>query len=292
MLLVLWVVVFLVIIFVVQAIAFITLYERHLLGGSQQRIGPNKVSFRGLVQAIFDGVKLLKKEQGLPLSSSEVSFVLVPGIAFVVIFLEWFTLPYFYDFITFEFSLLFFLTMIGFFVYAILIRGLVRKSKYRIVGALRARRQSVSYEIAFSLYLLIYVIHINIFSFERYFSFRMLIIYLPFFLIIVAELNRAPFDFAEGERELVRGYNVEYSRVAFVLLFLREYGCLLFFRTLTSVLFFNFSFLVIYVMFSLLVFIRRSYPRYRYDFIINLFWFKLLPISLFWLLFYVMILIC
>ena len=285
------VVVFLVMIFVVQAIAFITLYERHLLGGRQQRIGPNKVSFSGVLQAIFDGIKLLKKEQSLPLSSSEISFVLVPGIAFLVIFMEWFSLPYFYDFITFEYNLMFFLVMIGFFVYAVLIRGLVRKSKYSVVGALRARSQRVSYEIAFSLYLLVYVLHINKFRFERYFCLRIMIIYLPFFLIIVAELNRAPFDFAEGESELVRGYNVEYSSVAFVLLFLSEYGCLLFFSTLTSVLFFDFSFLVIYVMFSLLVFIRSSYPRFRYDFIIGLFWFKLLPISLILLWFYVILLI-
>nr|UZP15725.1 NADH dehydrogenase subunit 1 [Contracaecum sp.] len=272
--------VILLMVFVVQAIAFVTLYERHLLGGSQQRIGPNKVSFMGIVQAIFDGIKLLKKEQLLPLNSSEVSFVLVPGVFFVVMYLEWFVLPYFYDFMTFEFSIMFFLCLIGFSVYTTLISGAVSKSKYGMVGAIRASSQSVSYEIAFSLYLLSVIIHINMFYFSSFFNVSLFVIYLPFLFMVLAELNRAPFDFAEGESELVSGYNVEYSSVAFVLLFLGEYGALLFFSTLTSVLFFGFSFVVIYLMFSLLVFIRSSYPRFRYDLMMSFFWFKLLPVSL------------
>lgn len=281
--------VILVIIFIVQGIAFVTLYERHLLGGSQQRIGPNKVSFMGIVQPIFDGVKLLKKEQLLPLNSSEISFVLVPGVFFIVIYLEWFVLPYAFDFITFEYSMLFFLCLIGFSVYTTLVSGAVSKSKYGMVGAIRARSQRVSYEIAFSLYLLAVVIHINMFYFYSLFNLSLFVIYLPFLFMVLAELNRAPFDFAEGESELVSGYNVEYSRVAFVLLFLGEYGALLFFSTLTSVLFFNFSFLFIYVMFSILVFIRRAYPRFRYDLMISFFWFKLLPVSLIFLGYFVII---
>lgn len=98
-----------------------------------------------------------------------------------------------------------------------------------------------------------------------------MVIYVPFLIIIIAELNRAPFDFAEGERELVRGFNVEFARVAFVLLFLREYGSLIFFSVLRSVMFFDFTVLGRFIIFSLLIFIRRSYPRYRYDFIIILF---------------------
>lgn len=281
--------VILVMIFVVQGVAFVTLYERHLLGGSQQRIGPNKVSYKGIIQAIFDGVKLLKKEQILPLNSSEISFVLVPGVFFIVIFIEWFVLPYSYDFITFEYSILFFLCLIGFSVYTTLVRGAVRKSKYGMVGAIRASSQSISYEIAFSLYLLAVIIHINIFYFYRFFNLSLFSIYMPFLFIVLAELNRAPFDFAEGESELVGGYNVEYSSVAFVLLFLGEYGALLFFRTLTSVLFFNFSFIVIYLIFSILVFIRSAFPRFRYDLIIRFFWFKLLPVSLIFLGYYVII---
>nr|YP_009445834.1 NADH dehydrogenase subunit 1 [Parascaris equorum]ATX68617.1 NADH dehydrogenase subunit 1 [Parascaris equorum] len=280
----------LVMVFIVQSIAFITLYERHLLGGSQQRISPNKVSFMGVLQAIFDGVKLLKKEQLLPLNSSEVSFVLVPGVFFIVMFLEWFVLPFTYDFMTFEYSILFFLCLIGFSVYTTLVSGVVSKSKYGMVGAIRASSQSVSYEIAFSLYLLAVIVHINMFSFFSFFNLGLVVIYLPFLFMILAELNRAPFDFAEGESELVSGYNVEYSSVAFVLLFLGEYGALLFFSTLTSVLFFGFSYLVIYCMFSILVFIRSSYPRFRYDLMMYFFWFKLLPVSLIFLGYFVVLL--
>nr|QST20102.1 NADH dehydrogenase subunit 1 [Toxascaris leonina] len=281
--------VILVMVFIVQAIAFITLYERHLLGGSQQRIGPNKVSFMGVLQAIFDGIKLLKKEQMTPLNSSEISFILVPGVFFIVMYLEWFVLPYAYDFMTFEYSILFFLCLIGFSVYTTLVSGMVSKSKYGMVGAIRASSQSVSYEIAFSLYLLAVIIDINMFYFCSFFFLSLFVIYLPFLFMVLAELNRAPFDFAEGESELVSGYNVEYSSVAFVLLFLGEYGALLFFSVLTSVLFFGFSYLVVYIVFSVLVFIRSAYPRFRYDLMMNFFWFKLLPVSLIFLGYFVVI---
>nr|YP_009113336.1 NADH dehydrogenase subunit 1 [Anisakis berlandi]AES86031.1 NADH dehydrogenase subunit 1 [Anisakis simplex]AES86019.1 NADH dehydrogenase subunit 1 [Anisakis berlandi]AES86055.1 NADH dehydrogenase subunit 1 [Anisakis simplex]AES86067.1 NADH dehydrogenase subunit 1 [Anisakis simplex]AES86079.1 NADH dehydrogenase subunit 1 [Anisakis simplex] len=283
--------VILVMLFVVQAIAFVTLYERHLLGGSQQRIGPNKVSFMGVVQAIFDGIKLLKKEQMTPLNSAETSFILVPGVFFSVMFLEWFVLPYSFDFMTFEYSILFFLCLIGFSVYTTLVSGAVSKSKYGMVGAIRASSQSVSYEIAFSLYLLAIIIHINMFYFYSFFNLSLVVIYLPFLFMVLAELNRAPFDFAEGESELVSGYNVEYSSVAFVLLFLGEYGALLFFSTLTSVLFFDFSFVMIYLMFTTLVFIRSAFPRFRYDLMMSFFWFKLLPVSLIFLGYFIIVLL-
>nr|YP_003433745.1 NADH dehydrogenase subunit 1 [Cylicocyclus insigne]ACX85111.1 NADH dehydrogenase subunit 1 [Cylicocyclus insigne] len=273
-------------VFILQAIAFITLYERHLLGSSQNRLGPTKVSFMGVLQALLDGVKLLKKEQMTPLNSSDLSFLLVPGIAFVVMYLEWYILPYFFDFLSFEYSMLFFLCLIGFSVYTTLISGIVSKSKYGIVGALRASSQSVSYEIAFSLYLLAIMIHYSMFSFVSEFNLSLLIIYLPFLVMIIAELNRAPFDFAEGESELVSGYNVEYASVAFVLLFLSEYGSLIFFSVMSSMLFFKFSMIVSFVVFSVIVFIRSSYPRFRYDKMMTMFWFKFLPISLIFLFYF------
>nr|YP_009328052.1 NADH dehydrogenase subunit 1 [Gnathostoma doloresi]APC93882.1 NADH dehydrogenase subunit 1 [Gnathostoma doloresi]APD14826.1 NADH dehydrogenase subunit 1 [Gnathostoma doloresi] len=281
----------LIMIFIVQAIAFITLYERHLLGSSQGRIGPNKVSFMGVLQAIFDGVKLLKKEQLTTLNSSELSFLLVPGIAFMTMYLEWFTLPYFYEFFTFQYSVLFFLCLLGFTVYAILISGIVSKSKYGMVGALRASNQSISYEIAFSLYLLMAVMYFNSVSFVENWNLGLMVIFVPVFLMILAELNRAPFDFAEGESELVSGFNVEYSSVAFVLLFLSEYGSLLFFSVLFSVVFLNFSFIGCFLLFSMVIFIRSAFPRFRYDKMMEMFWFKLLPLSLVLLSYVVIILV-
>nr|YP_009310873.1 NADH dehydrogenase subunit 1 [Triodontophorus serratus]AOT98907.1 NADH dehydrogenase subunit 1 [Triodontophorus serratus] len=273
-------------VFILQAIAFVTLHERHLLGSSKNRLGPTKVSFMGVLQALLDGLKLLEKEQMMPLNSSNLSFLLVLGISFVVMYLEWYVLPYFFDFLSFEYSLMFFLCLIGFSVYTTLISGIVSKSKYGIVGALRAGSQSVSYEIAFSLYLLAVMIHYSMFSFVKKFTLSLLIIYLPFLVMIIGELSRAPFDFVEGESELVSGYNVEYTSVAFVSLFLSEYGSLIFFSVMTSMLFFKFSMVVSFVMFSVIVFIRSSYPRFRYDKMMTMFWFKFLPISLIFLFYF------
>lgn len=141
----------------------------------------------------------------------------------------------------------------GFSVYTTMIRGVVSKSKYPTLGSIRARRQSISFEIAFSIYIFCIIFFVNRYTFNFLFNFSLVFLVLPFLLIILAELNRAPFDFSEGESELVSGFNVEFSRVAFVFLFLSEYGVLIFFSVLFSILFFFESFLVIFMCFSILI---------------------------------------
>lgn len=273
---------------VLLSIAFTTLYERHLLSLSQNRLGPNKVRIFGVLQAVLDGVKLIKKEQILPLNASEFSFLLFPGLTFVVLFLEWFCLPYFYYFLNFQFSFLFLLCLVGFSVYGTLLRRVMSKSKYSSLGGIRARSQSISFEIAFSLYFVCFLLLLKSFELNYLLNVGIWLLIFPFIIIILAELGRAPFDFSEGESELVRGYNTEFSRITFILLFLGEYGVLLFFCVLSRVLFFDFRLFIVLFSFSCLLFIRSCYPRYRYDFLISFFWKILLPLSLFFLLFYLL----
>lgn len=156
-------------------------------------------------------------------------------------------------------------------VYTSLLRGLIRKSKYAFLGAIRSRSQSISFEIIFSLYFIALMIFLKSFELGFLINFLNFLFFFIFILIILVELNRAPFDFAEGERELVSGFNVEFSRFSFALLFLAEYGSLLFFRTLIRFLFFGKFFVMVYFVFSVLLLIRSSYPRFRYDFLINFF---------------------
>lgn len=188
---------------------------------------------------------------------------------------------YMFEFFSMDLGILFFLCLLGFSVYSFLLTGVVRKSKYGVVGALRARNQSVSYEIAFRLYLICVMIMWGMYIFIPTGSVVMVFFFLPLLVMILAELNRAPFDFSEGERELVRGYNIEFGSVAYALLYIGEYGRLLFFSVLYSVFFLGFRVLGIYVVFRIFIFVRSSFPRFRYDMIIGIFWFVFLPASLY-----------
>lgn len=169
------------------------------------------------------------------------------------------------------YSILFFLCLVGFLVYIILLRGVFRKSKYSFLGSVRSRSQRVSFEVIFFFFLFIYILFLQRLQF--FFLFNFLFFFSLFFFInlILAELNRAPFDFSEGERELVSGYNLEFSSLLFVLFFLREYGFIIFFSILlANIFFFGFKFFIFIFIFLLLI-IRSSYPRYRYDLMIGFF---------------------
>lgn len=270
---------------ILLSIAFVTLFERHVLGIRQNRVGPNKVRIGGLLQAVLDGVKLLTKEHVIPHGGKLILFLLAPLISFVIMILEWFTLPLNFKVLSFQWRVLFFICCIGLIVYAILISGMVSYSKYGAIGAVRACSQTISYEVVFALLLLALIVLFISYSFTNSMNIFLLAgLFLPWFICLIAETNRAPFDFAEGERELVSGFNVEYSRGSFVLLFLAEYGSILMLSYLTSVLFFSLS-LVTGLIFFTVILIRSVFPRFRYDKLIGLVWFKLLPLVLYFLLF-------
>nr|YP_009442446.1 NADH dehydrogenase subunit 1 [Camallanus cotti]ATO58496.1 NADH dehydrogenase subunit 1 [Camallanus cotti] len=272
---------FLVLIFLVlQAVAFVTLYERHLLGGSQERVGPNKVSFWGLAQAIFDGIKLLKKEVSLGSFYSLFYFMMVPSFSFFIMLMLWFVLPYFYSCVGVEYMVLLFMCLVGVTTYGLLISGIVSKCKYGFLGSMRASSQSLSYEVVFYIIVLCMLSGLGLYYFDFSFSLVSVTWFLFFFIMVLSELGRAPFDFAKGESELVSGYNVEYSGVPFVLLFLKKYGSLLFYSCLMSVFFFFSSLFFVFLIFSLMIFVRSSYPRYRYDKLMFFFWIILMPFVL------------
>lgn len=256
---------------IILRIAFITLYERHILGLSQNRLGPNKIFLRGILQAGLDGIKLISKEQILPFFRSEIYFIFIPALSFIFIFFEWLVLPYFFFFINFQFSFLFLICLVGFSVYFTIISGLLRISKYSFLGAIRSSRQSVSFEIVFSLVLFIFMLFLNSLNFLNLINFSFILLFFIFLILILTELNRAPFDFSEGERELVSGFNTEYSSVSFIFLFLGEYGVLIFFCVFGACIFFNFFYFFIFFFLRLLIIIRRSFPRYRYDLLIEFF---------------------
>lgn len=267
-------------ILVLLGVAFITLFEREILGLRQNRLGPNKIIFFGIFQALLDGLKLVKKELILPKNSSDIFFIFIPILRFLIIYLEWFVLPFFFNLINWQFSLIFLFCLVGVIVYTSLLSGLIRKSKYAFLGAIRSTSQRISFEIIFSLFFIGLFIIIKSFELNIFINFFNYLFIFLFILMILVELNRAPFDFSEGERELVSGFNVEYRSFSFALLFLAEYGRLLLFRVLIRFLFFRGNLFIVYLIFRIFLLIRRAFPRFRYDFLINVFWFKLLPLRI------------
>jgi len=232
----------------------------------------------GVFQPLLDGIKLLKKEQLIVLGSEGFKFISLPFVSFILILVEWSLFLYSFTVSHLSCRFLLFLVMLGCGVYPLVIAGGVSKRKYAILGAIRASSQTVSFEIVFSFILLMIMVGLKGFGLNPLFN-CFIFLFLPLFLFtLLVELNRAPFDFAEGERELIRGYNVEYGRVGFVLFFLKEYGSLLFFSALLSLLYFYLSLTLIFVTISLFLWFRRSFPRYRYDLLIAVFWFTILPV--------------
>lgn len=270
-------------------VAFFTLLERKYLSLSQLRKGPNKVGYFGIFQPFADAVKLFSNELVFPISRNKRLFLITGPSTLSLAFLLWIVLQVKFTYVNYKYRLLFFIIISRLSVYPLFFAGWSSNRTYAFLGSLRASAQTISYEISLIFLLLTIIILGNNYLLAYPNSFCLGVIMVPILLIwlvtIISETNRAPFDFAEGERELVSGFNIEYRSGRFGLLFLAEILNILFICLLTGVLIFQGWMIVAIIssiFFTLLFLITRtSYPRLRYDLLMSLFWLTLLPQRIF-----------
>jgi len=310
------------------AVAYLTLWERKLIGWIQIRIGPNRVTFFGVpwlggwAQPIADGVKLLFKEVILPANASKALYLVAPVLALTPAIAAWAVIPFAPELVLADINagLLYVLALTSFGVYGVIIAGWASNSKYAFLGAMRSAAQMVSYELAMGFALVVVLMvsgslnlsdivnaqgrgtfaamGLNFLSWNWLPLAPMLVVY---FVSGVAEANRAPFDVVEGESEIVAGHMVEYSGMTFALFFLAEYMNMILIATLTAIMFFGgwqppissqvldavppFAWLVakVFVIVSMFLWIRATFPRYRYDQIMRLGWKVFIPLTLLWI---------
>ena len=308
----------------ILSVAYTTLWERKVIGWMQLRIGPNRVKIfglgftAGLGQPFADVFKLLIKEVVLPAKANKILFILAPAVTLVPAFATWAVVPIWpgYAIAHVDAGLLYVLSLTSVGVYGVIMAGWASNSKYAFLGAMRSAAQMVAYEIAMG-FALVGVLMASgslnlqtivtqqqggLLSWNWSWLFPLLVVYI---ISGVAETNRAPFDVAEGESEIVAGFHVEYSGIAFALFFLAEYANMILISGLTSVFFFggwlspldgylsanallaqpSTLWLVMKIFFVLFLFLwfRATFPRYRYDQIMRLGWKALIPVTLVWI---------
>ena len=315
------VLIFAIVIPVLLCVAYLTFAERKIIAYMQIRVGPNRVTFfnipwlRGWGQPIADAVKALMKEIVIPTGANKVLFILAPILTIAPALAAWAVVPFSADLVLADINagLLYILAMTSMGVYGVIIAGWASNSKYAFLGAMRSAAQVVSYELAmgFALVCVLMMSHsLNLGdivngqqgdSLLNWYFVPLFPMFLVYLISGVAETNRAPFDVAEGESEIVAGFHVDYSGMAFTVFFLAEYSNMILVATLTSLLFlggwlppidnefFNmipgFIWLVLKVAFILFCFLwfRATFPRYRYDQIMRLGWKIFIPITLIWI---------
>jgi len=261
------------------AVAFVTLLERKILSLRQIRLGPNKVTVSGLLQPIADGVKLLFKQLPLIVISQLFLFVVIPLLMLVRFLLVWFwAIPWPGGRIM-KYSSIVYFVLIGLGTYVVILVGWSSTRVFSKLGSIRGILQGLSFEVALVLTFIIILILITSFKVKRevILGEEMLLLWVTVWLVLsLIESNRAPFDLLEGERELIRGFNLEIGSLTFVFLFLREYGIIIVIGTITALV--AFDLLAISPCFiAILIFVRRCYPRIRYDSLIRLMWKVILP---------------
>nr|QNE85908.1 NADH dehydrogenase subunit 1 [Sericostoma personatum] len=291
---------------VLVSVAFFSLLERKVLGYIQVRVGPNKVGFSGIVQPFNDAIKLFNKEFILPFMSNYLLFMISPIFMLFLSLMLWMLVPYMEMMFHFSLGLIFLLSLMSLSVYFMLLSGWSSNSNYALLGSLRGVAQVISYEVTLALMILSVVFLIMGYNFiyfylyQKYIWFIIILMPLSFCLlsVMLAETNRSPFDFAEGESELVSGFNVDYSSGGFALIFMAEYSSILFMGMIFSVfmmgcdvysIFFYFKLMFISYVF---IWVRGTFPRYRYDKLMYLSWKVYLPISLNYLFFFLGLFIC
>jgi len=299
-------------------VAYLTYAERKVIGYIQVRIGPNRVGFRGLLQPFADVIKLIHKEIIIPTRSNKYLFVIAPLFAFIPAVAGWAVIPFQEGIVLANINagVLFLFAVSSLGVYGLLIAGWASNSKYAMLGALRSAAQTISYEIAMGFALvgvLLAAGSMNITDIVlsqhggiwHWWFLPLFPLFMVFWIAAMAETNRAPFDLAEGETEIVAGFHVEYSAIGFALFFLAEYASMILISTMMSLLFLGgwlspfeglpllndifffvpgFVWLFAKISFFLFVYlwVRATFPRYRYDQLMRLGWKVLIPVTIVW----------
>ncbi len=308
----------LIIIPVMLSVAYLTYAERRVMGYMQRRRGPNRVGFRGLLQPIADGLKLLSKEVVLPTNANRLLFLLAPILSIGPSLAAWAVIPFSEGWILADIdaALLYVLALTAIGVYGVIIAGWASNSKYAFLGAMRAAAQMVAYEIAMGFALVGVLmaggsLNLGVITqaqegwFWNWFWLPLLPLFVVYFISGVAETNRLPFDVAEGESEIVAGFHVEYSGMAFAIFFLAEYANMLLIAALAGVMFLGgwnapwpdgalgesvllndglhwFLLKTVFMAFFYLWF-RATFPRYRYDQVMRLGWKIFIPVTIVWI---------
>lgn len=301
------------------AVAYFTVSERKIMGAIQRRRGPNVIGFLGLLQALADGLKLFVKETTLPSNSNLLIFLLAPILSFLLSVIGWAVIPFSHKVVLADINLgiLYLFAVSSLNVYGIVLAGWASNSKYAFLGALRSAAQMISYEISIGFIILSIAVCVGSLNLSRivlgqqeiWLIVPLFPLFVMFYISMLAETNRHPFDLPEAEAELVSGYNVEYSAMTFALFFLGEYSNMLLMSSLSAVLFlggwlplidiFPLSWIPGSLWFSLKVLIgaiffivtRATLPRYRYDQLMYLGWKCFLPFGIGYLMFTIGILV-